>query len=71
MLDKPLDRTAEAIGLSRSTIIRIANEEYANGRPESGKRELRNTERRIPTVELGRVRDVVYKQYAEKSVPTL
>jgi len=71
MLDKPLDRTVEAIGLSRGTIIRIANEEYANGRPESGKRELRNTERRIPTVELGRVRDAVYKQYAEKSVPTL
>jgi len=44
MLDEPLDRTAEATGLSRSTIIRIANEEYANARPESGKRERRKTE---------------------------
>jgi len=38
MLEQPVDRTAAATGLSRSTVIRIANGEYAESRPLSGKR---------------------------------
>ena len=41
MLEQPVDRTAAATGLSRSTVIRIANGEYADTRPLSGKRERR------------------------------
>jgi len=36
MLEQPVDRKAAATGLSRSTVIRIANGEYADTRPLSG-----------------------------------
>ena len=71
MLEQPVDRTAAATGLSRSTVIRIANGEYADTRPLSGKRERRVSKRRVPTSELSRVRETVYAQYADKTVPTL
>jgi len=71
MLEQPVDRTAAATGLSRSTVIRIANGEYADTRPLSGKRERRVSKRRVPTSDISRVREIVYAQYAEKTVPTL
>ena len=37
MLEQPVDRTAAATGLSRSTVIRIVNGEYADTRPLPGK----------------------------------
>jgi len=71
MLEQPVDRSAAATGLSRSTVIRIANREYADTRPLSGKRVRRVSKRRVPASELSRVRETVYTQYAEKTVPTL
>ena len=53
MLEQPVDRTAAATGLSRITVIRIANGEYVDTRPLSGKRERRVSKRRVPTSELG------------------
>jgi len=38
MLEQLVDRTAAATGPSRSTVVRIANGEYADTRPLSGKR---------------------------------
>jgi len=71
MLEQPVDSTAAATGLSRSTVIRIANGEYADTRPLSGKRERRVRKRRVPVSKLSRVRETVYTQYADKTVPTL
>ena len=48
MLEQPVDRTRAATGLSRSTVIRIANGEYADTRTLSGKRERRVNKRRVP-----------------------
>jgi len=53
MLEQPFDRTAAATGLSRSTVIRIANGECVDTRPLSGKRERRVSKRRVSTSELG------------------
>jgi len=66
-----VERTARAAGLSARSVVRIAEEGYAATRPRLGKRERRATKRRIPATELARVREAVYKQYEEKSVPTL
>jgi len=71
LLMQPVERTERAAGLSARTVVRIAEEGYAATRPRSGKRERRATKRRIPAGELARVREAVYKQYEEKSVPTL
>jgi len=71
MLEQPVDRTGAATGLSRSTVIRIANGEYADTRPLSGKRERRVIKRRVPASELSRVPENVYTHYADKTVPTL
>jgi len=71
MLEQPVDRTAAATGLSRSTVVRIANGEYADTRTLSGKRELRVSKRLVPASELSRVQETVYTQYAHKTVPIL
>jgi len=71
MLEQPVDRTAAATGLSRSTVIRIANGEYADTRPLSGKRERLVSKRRVPASGLSRVRETVHTQYVYKTVPTL
>jgi len=71
MLEQPVDRTAAETGLSRSTVIRIANGEYADTRPLSWKRERRVIKCCVPASELSRVRQTVYIQYADKTVPTL
>jgi len=71
LLMQPVERTARAAGLSARTVVRIAEEGYAATRLRSGKRVRRATKRRIPAAELARVREAVYKQYEEKSVPTL
>jgi len=71
MLEQPLDRTTEAKGLSRGTVILISNGEYANSRPLSGKQERRVSKRRSSTSELSRVRETVYAQHAHKLVPTI
>jgi len=59
------------VGAAAEAVVRIAEEGYAANRPRSSKRERRATKRRIPAAELARVREAVYKQYEEKSVPTL
>jgi len=71
MLEQPADRTAAATGLSRSTVIRIANGEYADTRPLSKKREHLVSNRRVPASELSRVQGTVYTQYEDNTVPTL
>jgi len=71
LLMQPVERTARAAGLSARNVVRIAEEGYAATRPLSGKRERRATKRRIPAAELARVREAVYKQYEENSVPKL
>jgi len=71
MLEQPVDRTAAATGLSRCTVIRIANGECADTRPLSWKRERRASKRCAPASELLLVRETVYSQYADKTVPTL
>jgi len=69
LLMLPVERTARAAGFPARTVVRIAEEGYAATPPRSGKRERRVTKRRISAAELARV--AVYKQYEEKSVPTL
>jgi len=60
MLKQPVYRMAEATWLSPCTVICIANGDYADTRPLSGKRERRVSKRRMTASELSRVRETVY-----------
>eukprot|EP00170_Pyropia_yezoensis_P003027 contig_12710_g3034 len=70
-LGRPIERTRLATGLSESTVQRVNDEAYASSRRRGRDPERRQSSRRVPSEELARVREAVYKQYENRSIPTL
>jgi len=69
-LRNPVQRAAWAIGVSLSTVSRVRFEDFFDGLPESGERERRERVPRIPDGERVRVREAVYSQYRNRSLPS-
>lgn len=70
-LSRPAERTARATGVAEATVTRVARDGYANKLPPSGTPQTRHGGRRIPPEELARVRQAVYAQYKNRTIPTL
>ena len=67
----PVQRAAWATGVSLSTVSRVRSEDFFDGLPESRERERRERVPRIPDAERVRVREAVYSQYRNRSLPSL
>jgi len=70
-LRNPMQRAAWATSVSLSTVSRVRSEDLFNGLPESGKQERRDRVPLINVAEIIRLREVVYSQYRNRSLPSL
>jgi len=67
----PVQRAAWAIGVSLSTMSRVRSDGVFDGLPQSGERERRERVPRIPDAERALLRELVYFQYRNRSLPSL
>lgn len=69
--DRPAERTALATGLSTASVSRVCNDVHRAALPGEGATETRRSARRVPAEELARLREAIYSQYHNRTLPTL
>eukprot|EP00170_Pyropia_yezoensis_P002478 contig_10331_g2482 len=70
-LSNPVARTARATGVSERSVLRVRDDDFFESLAVTGDRETRARGSRTSPAEQACVRDAVYKQYENRSLPTV